>query len=268
MRHIKQLLVFVLTFVWSGLLPAQEFRVYTTVSRIVDAGESQPLGHSLTLFHSGKVYDFMEAVGEVVIYEPMNDRFLFLDGNYRVAELTLVELNQFRKSSESESQKYLANLNLDGSDQAKKQAAALEFQLHPKFDERFDVHNQRMRMTSEQMVYEIKTASSPNPDAAGQYLAYADMAARLNHILHPKALLPEPRLAVNSALRNRKRIPLTVNMRMRAEGDIHLQAEHQFSWELQAMDQRHITKWEQQINAKEAVKVSFRDYQRKLVTAK
>ena len=266
MSRFTHLLALVL--VCCSQLPAQEMRVYTTVSRIGEAGTSQPLGHSLTLFHSGKVYDFMEEVGEVVIYEPMNERFLFLDGNYRVAELTLVELNQFRKSSESESQKYLANLKLDGSDLAKKQAAALEFQLHPRFDERFDAHQQRLRMTSEQMVYEVKTASSPNPDAVVQYLAYADMAVRFNHILGPKALLPEPRMAVNSALRNRKRIPLVVDMRMRAEGNDHLQAEHKFSWELQAMDQRLITKWEQQINAKEAIKVSFRDYQRKLVTAK
>lgn len=267
MVHALKLLVLAIGVACCGLLPAQEMRVYTTVSSMGQAGEWKPIGHSLTLFHAGKVYDYMEDVGEVVVYEPMNDRFIFLDGNYRVAELSITELKQFMKSSEAKSQEYLANLQQDGSDSAKKQGTALDFQLRPHFDERFDAQDQRLRMLSEQMLYEVKTASSPDPEATRKYLAYADWAARLNHILHPEAMLPEPRLAVNAALRNRQRIPLTVDVRMRAEGDVHLQAEHQFSWELQAMDKRHITKWESLIGAKEAVKVSFRDYQRKLVTA-
>lgn len=262
------LLVLVLGFNSCGLLLAQEMRVRTTISRMDAGGQWKPFAYSLTLFHAGKVYDYMEDVGEVVVYEPTNDRFVFLDGNYRVAELTITELNQFLKSSEAESQKYLADLKQDGADDAKKQAAALAFQLHPQFDERFDSKEQRMRMNSELMNYLVKTGSSPNPDHAAKYLTYADWAARLNHILHPEALLPEPRLAVNAALRNRKRIPLTVELKMRAAGDVHLQAEHQFSWELQAMDKRHITLWESRMASKEAVWVSFRDYQRKLLTAK
>jgi len=268
MVRFLALLVLVLGFNSCGLLFAQEMRVRTTISRMEASGQWRPFAYSLTLFHAGKVYDYMEDVGEVAVYEPMNDRFVFLDGNYRVAELTITELNQFLKSSESESQKYLANLKQDGSDDAKKQAAALDFQLHPQFDERFDSKEQRLRMNSEQINYVVKTGSSPNPEHAAKYLAYADWTVRLNHILHPEALLPEPRLAVNAALRNRKRIPLTVELKTRSERDGHLQAEHQFSWELQAMDKRHITLWESRMSSKEAVRVSFRDYQRKLLTAK
>lgn len=267
MVRLLKLLVLGIALTSSGRLSAQEMRVYTTVSSMGEGGQWKPRGHSLTLFHAGKVYDYMEDVGEVVVYEPMKDRFIFLDGNYRVAELTITELSQFMKSSAAESQKYLATLKQDGSDSAQKQVAALEFQLLPHFDERFDAKEQRMRMISEQMIYEVKTAASPDPEAARKYLAYADWAARLNHILHPEAMLPEPRLAVNAALRNRTRIPLTVDLRIRKNGDIHLQAEHQFSWALQATDKRHITKWEDLIGSKDAVRVSFRDYQRKLVTA-
>ena len=265
---IQLVLVLVLSCCGSGLLHAQEMRVRTTISRMEDEGQWRPFAYSLTLFHAGKVYDYMEDVGEVVIYEPMNDRFILLDGNYRVAELTITELNQFLKSSEAESQKYLEKLAQDGSDQARKEVDTLKFSLHPKFDERFDAKDQRLRMSSDQMDYVVKTGSTPNPEQAMKYLAYADWAARLNHILHPKAMLPEPRLVVNSTLRNRKRIPLTVDLRMRNEGGLRLQAEHQFSWELQAIDKRHITQWENRISSKEAVKVSFRDYQRKLVTTK
>ena len=65
--------------------PAQDMRVYTTVSRKGTDGAWEPYSHSLTLLHAGKVYDFMEEVGEVVIYEPMDGRFIFLDSSYRMA---------------------------------------------------------------------------------------------------------------------------------------------------------------------------------------
>ncbi len=44
-------------------------------------------------------------------------------------------------------------------------------------------------------------------------------------------MLPEPRLAVNAALRQRKRIPLSVVRKLQAEGETDLKSEHQFSWE-------------------------------------
>lgn len=252
----------------AALCPAQDMRVYTTVSRMGTDGVWEPYSHSLTLFHSGKVYDFMEEVGEVVVYEPMNDRFIFLDGNYRVAELRIEELSQYLKASESESQKYLADLKTDVTDSSDKAKAALEFQLHPHFDQKFDARDQRLMMVSDQMIYELKTGACPNPDRALDYLAYADWAARLNHILHPKAMLPEPRLAVNSALRQRKRIPLSVTRKLKAEGETDLKSEHQFSWEFTAIDRQQMTLWENRISGKDAVWVSFRDYQKKLVTSK
>lgn len=266
---VRSLLLLILMFGASvcNTLLAQEMRVRTTISRKEPSGNWRPFAYSLTLFHAGKVYDYMEDVGEVVIYEPMNDRFVLLDGNYRAAELSITELNQFLKSSDAKAHEILAGLKRDGSDSSKKEAA-LEFQLSPHFDERFEAKEQRLRMNSEQIDYTVKTGACPNPDDALKYLAYADWAARLNHILHPESLLPEPRLAVNSALRNRKRIPLTVELKAQSESDIHLQAEHQFSWELQATDKRHITQWESRMKSKEAVWVSFRDYRRRLLTSK
>jgi hypothetical protein len=262
------LLILIIGTNYCNTLPAQEMRVTTTISRKEPNGNWRPFAYSLTLFHAGKVYDYMEDVGEVVIYEPANDRFVLLDGNYRATELSITELNQFLKSSDAKAHEYLAGLQRDGSDTAKKEAAALSFQLGPHFDERFDPKEQRLRMSSEQIEYTVKTGASPDPEDSMKYLAYADWAARLNHILHPESLLPEPRLAVNAALRNRKRIPLTVELKARSEGNLHLQAEHKFSWELQANDKRLIGRWEKLMTSKEAVWVSFRDYQRRLLTSK
>ena len=262
------LLILVIGTICCNTLPAEEMRVLTTVSRKEPSGKWRPFAYSLTLFHAGKIYDYMEDVGEVVIYEPKNDRFVLLDGNYRASELSITELNQFLKSSDAKAHEYLAGLQRDGSDTAKKEAAALSFQLEPHFEERFDAKEQRLRMSSEQIEYIVNTGASSDPEDAMKYLAYADWAAKLNHILHPESLLPEPRLAVNAALRNRKRIPLTVELKARSEGNLHLQAEHQFSWELQANDRRLIGQWEKLMGSKQAVWVSFRDYQRRLLTSK
>jgi len=81
-------------------------------------------------------------------------------------------------------------------------------------------------------------------------------------------MLPEPRLAVNAALRQRKRIPLSVVRKLQAEGETDLKSEHQFSWEFTAIDRQQMTLWESRISSKDAVWVSFRDYQKKLVTSK
>lgn len=249
-------------------LPAQDMRVRSTISQVDETGRFQPFAYILTLFHSGKVYDYMEDVGEVVIYEPMNDRFILLDGDYRVAFVSITEVNQFLKVSQAESDKYLSRLQQDGSDTARQQADALKFLMHPQFVERFDAKDQRLRMSSSQIDYTIKTGASPNPEQTLKYLAYADWAARLNHILHPEALLPEARLVVNASLRKRKRLPLEVELRFRSEKETPLRAEHQFSWELQATDKRQITLWEERVTSKEAVQLTFRDYQRKLLTSK
>jgi hypothetical protein len=50
---------------------AQDMRVYTTVRAVGENRQDSPiLAESLTLFHAGKTYDYMENVGEVIIYEP------------------------------------------------------------------------------------------------------------------------------------------------------------------------------------------------------
>ena len=42
---------------------------------------------ALTLFHAGRVYDYMEELGEVVILEPVHNRFTVLGPNYLAARV-------------------------------------------------------------------------------------------------------------------------------------------------------------------------------------
>ncbi len=247
---------------------AQELRVYTTVSRGEANSQLTEIGHSLTLFHNGKVYDFMEEVGEVVIYEPMNNRFIFMDGNYRASELKVEELRQFLKVAKSETQKYLGQLEQDGSPLAMKQANAIRFETAPTFQEKYEPAKQRLLLSSDLIRYDVTTTEGKDPQVVEKYLAYSDWFAKLNHILHSQSSSPEPRVVLNAALRTRGRLPLKVDRLMRIDGEVRLQAEHQYGWELQSTDQRHITKWEAQIESKDVMWVSFRDYQKKLLTSR
>lgn len=253
---------------YSENLSAQELRIYTTVRHGEADGQLKEIAHSLTLFHNGKVYDFMEDVGEVVIYEPMNNRFVFMDGNYRASELQVEELQQYLKVSQAETRKYLKQLDQDGSPLAQKQASAIRFEMTPTFTEKYDNTRQRLLLSSEIVRYEVTTTNAKDPQAVEKYLAYSDWFARLNHILHPQSSQPEPRLALNAALRKRGQLPLKVERLMRIESEVRLQAEHQYTWDLQSTDQRHITKWESQLESKDVVWVSFRDYQKKLITSR
>ncbi|MGH7199902.1 MAG: hypothetical protein ACREJB_04815, partial [Planctomycetaceae bacterium] len=56
-------------------LAAQEFRIYTRVYDASTTGEEPAVvTRSLSLFHAGKVYDYIDTLGEVTVFEPAQDR--------------------------------------------------------------------------------------------------------------------------------------------------------------------------------------------------
>src|SRR5688572_4319236 len=94
----------------AGIGPAagQDMSVYTTVSAVgKSSAKPEVIGRSLTLFHAGKVYDYMEDVGEVVILEPINNRFVILGSNYLASRVDQAELQQFLKVARREAEAYL-----------------------------------------------------------------------------------------------------------------------------------------------------------------
>src|SRR5207253_3265350 len=52
--------------------------------------------------------------------------------------------------------------------------------------------------------------------------------ARLNFLRHPQALCPEPRLALNEALRMRQMLPHNVTLHTSLKSGLHLRANHRF----------------------------------------
>ncbi len=261
-------------FVWASWIAAavaaapaaaQDMSVYTTVSLVGKSARPQIVARPLTLFHAGKVYDYMEDVGEVVIFEPIHNRFVVLGPNYLAARVEQAELEQFLKVAEIEAHNYLRELQSSRDRKQTRLAALLAFQLAPQFEERSEPD--RLRLTAPLMSYDVRTARLAAPQLTAQYLTYADWAARLNFVLHPQATYPEPRLRLNASLRHKGLVPTTVELTSRADSEARvLRAEHRFEFELQAADKSHINQWERLLESDRVQWVGFHEYQQRMIT--
>lgn len=259
--------------VWIGtaltLLPqmaaAQDMRVYTTVAA-VEENREQVVSHSLTLFHAGKVYDYMEDVGEVVILEPARNRFIILGGNYTATDVPFSEVHQFLDAAQSKADEYLEEVQKSGDANQLKRSLAIAFQMKPDLTARFNEAEQTLQIQGEFLTYQVHAAAAPSPEFLRQYLDYADWAARLNYVLHPHSAYPTARIRLDEELKERGVIPVTVELSAKLDQPVRLKARHDYRG-LQAIDRQLINRWEQQLLAPEIHWVSFHEYQQKLLTA-
>ena len=248
---------------------AQDLKVVTRLSsRDANTDRWQPVARSLTVFHGGKTYDWVETVSEVVIHEPAQGQFviLSLNGNKVATTVPYAELLNYLKVARAETVKYIDELQSQPRLASQRSLEALAFQLDPQFQEAFDRGTARLRLSSEFIHYDVETAAVERPRVLEQYLLWADWTARLNYVLHPQAVMPDVRLALNQALREHKRLPTQVSL-TRTIDDEHLRAEHTFGWELRSFDRESIAKWEKTRAAEDLRWVDLREYQQILVTA-
>ncbi len=251
---------------------AQDMRVYTTVSNQSRADAApKTVSHSLTLFHAGKVYDYMEEAGEVVIFEPVHHRFVILGKNYTATEVPFTEVNHAMESTKTEALKIIEQMRQKSGNQSNQIADIVQFQIDPKFDSFLDPNKKRFDMKANALSYSVKTAQVESPQFVRLYLDYADWAARLNFMLRPNATFPQARLQLNEALRKEELMPTQVDLQLKQAqtGEtIRLRAEHQFSWEFQSVDRRHISHWERQLRSNEIRWVTFQEYQQQLFVSR
>jgi len=248
---------------------AQDMRVYTTVSELTNPGSApRVLSHSLTLFHAGKVYDYMEEAGEVVIYEPVHHRFVILGKNYLATEVPFSEVNHSLDVTKSETTRMLEQMRNQGDERSLRLASLVEFQFAPEFETTLNEAEQRFVMQAEPLQYTVKTSRVESPQCIQQYLDYADWAARLNFVLRRNATFPAARLKLNDSLRQAQLLPTQVDLQFqqgpRAEL-MRFRADHQFSWEFQSVDRRLISHWERELRSNNIRWLSFPEYQQQLV---
>jgi hypothetical protein len=150
----------------------------------------------------------------------------------------------------------IGELENEGTKQSKREAESLQFLLDPGFEERFDEKQKRLVLSSPFYQYTVLGADTETPKVIETYLNYTDWMARLNYVLHP-SMMPGPRLMLNNSLRNKKLIPIEVDLKADLEDRFHLRAVHKIQWELTKQDRSLIHHWESLLNNKGMKHVSI-----------
>jgi hypothetical protein len=243
---------------------SQDIHVYTTVTD-EQGPQPQVVARSLSLFHGGKTYDYIDQVGEVIIFEPAARQFTLLNTRQMKAAHVLCEqlngqLKVARQTLEASLEDFPRQTDPALWDQ-------LQFQLSPKFQEERPQEGQ-LALRSESMRYQVRYVPMNTPEMVEKlqaYLNYADWTCRLNYVLHPGRIMPEPRLALNDALRKAQVMPTEVELIADVRDRIHLKAEHTIHLNLDEKDRELIHQWEQLLKSKELKILTFQEYQRAIL---
>ena len=252
---------------WSACF-GQGLRISTHVYDLEKAAApGQMVSSSLSLCHNGRIYDYIDAADEVVIFDPIERRFTILNNTRGLSTtLTFDEIRHKLESLEPRTTKYIQELRSMGTPSAERMADTITFQLHPKFEQSYDPMKETLVLSSPSLTYRVETRKWAEDDQVERYLAYADWTARLNFILHPNSLLPEPRIALNEALRSLNgRMPISVELDLRPGENLHLRATHQLTRNLSEDDHSRIAKWEVDLKSKHVHRVPFLSYQQSVL---
>lgn len=251
-----------------GTADAQDFRIVTTIRDLGAKNAQDTTFTTLTLFRQRKVYDYIDALGEVIIYEPGENQFTIL--NVRRLIATTVHFDEVKRllgARKPEIQRYVARLRANNDPIADDVASAFEFQLNPKFEEGYDGAKNQLVLSSPKCEYRVQCAEVDKPELTAQYLAYADWMAQLNSVLHPGAMFPEPRIELNRSLRRHSRLPVRVELNSKLDGNLHISADHKISFALENRDRTRITQWEAALTSPRITRTTFQSYQEMVLTA-
>lgn len=256
-----------------AVVHAQGLRVSTNVYDISTSdGKTPPqvVSTSLTLIHNGRVYDYVHSADEVVIFDPVGRKFTVLNTKRNLATRpTFDEIRHLLESLRPKTEDYINEQRASGNPDARRVAESLQFQLDPQFKNSFDPMKGLLVLSSPSFTYRVETRKWADPDQVEKYLAYTDWTARLNALLHPGSLFPEPRIALNEAIRKQKdRMPISVELDLRPNEQFRLKAEHQWTQQLSSEDHARIARWEESLNSGTIKDIPFRSYQQAMLVSK
>jgi hypothetical protein len=212
---------------------AGDFCIYSRV--FVDKGkkESPPPIESVTIFQSGRVYDFLDSPAEVTVFDPPGNKFVILDTERQLkTEVATSQIDEFVA-------------HLKDATQKRGIVPLLAFLAEPTFEEDFDPTTSELTMKSPWLTYRVKTVSPKLNDASDQYAEYANWQAKLNMLLRPGSLPLFTRLELNKALDRRGLLPTEVsqvrhNGQSGSRRDVTLRAEHRLQWRLLDAEQKRV----------------------------
>lgn len=175
-------------------------------SELFADGGDEPVARSLTLFHEGVAWDFLElpdaagksaVIGEIVLHDPARERVLVIDPARHVK--TQVDMIRLERLSVS-----LAKWARTNDDRLVRWAGG------PDFASGFTEHDDRIELVGPRVKYAVAYEEAPCIEAAGTYRQFADTAILLKALMQPGGIPPFPRLAVNRRLEDAGAIPREV----------------------------------------------------------
>jgi hypothetical protein len=255
----------------NSVASAQQFRVYTEVSvppQNPEPGKIQGevVARSLTIFHAGRVFDWLKTAGEVTIFEPAHKRFVIFNGRKMIkTTIDFKEIDRMLAAARDETRNHAERLLSRNDRAAQSIATSLQFQLNPKFKHSFEQRSLVLDLDSPKLEYHVNCGTTPIPKAVEAYMEYADWTAKLNHVMHPRSLYPAPRMKLNERLRQHKVLPVKVQLRVDFDQPLHLQADHRFAWQLEKIDKQSIQHWENKVGDPSLQSLKFRDYQKAIL---
>lgn len=271
-RHFRpvQVTLFVVTFLLGvAQASAQDFKIYTPVfdlkaeegtARAGQKPQRPIVARSVTYFHAGQAFDYIETEGEVLVYEPAAHRFTILHAERgMLTTITFEELNKMVKDAEINAQTHVLRSREEKLDNEAR-LNMIEFQIHPQFREVFNRSKNSLSLNSPLMSYHVKGVTMESPERLLAYLKYCDWMAKLNFVLHPHAPLPSPRLTLNESLRKQNLMPVEVTLKANIGPGIELRAEHQIQWQLGPKDRERIHVWQTLMSQEDIRHVPFSQF--------
>jgi len=215
--------------------------------------EQEPSSRSTTIFQFSLVCDFMEQPPETIVFDVAAKKFTLLNLQNRTrAELTCEQLS-------------ILTDRLQQSAVEKSKDPVIKFLAAPKFDERFDEQSGELTLSSPLVEYRVKLLPETDAAVLEHYRLFADWYAKLNALLTPVYRPPFGRLAVNSALAERRSLAGSVELKIASGKDAQqgfsvMRSEHRISRQLTADDAQRVAQTKQQLQ--QIKLVDFRQYRK------
>jgi hypothetical protein len=227
LTSISLALVVFTTFGNASLSFAQEIRIETEVFSEDDA--EKPLSHTVTLFDTNTVYDFVEAPEQVAVFRAPTPnhggQFILLDMNTQCR--TEISTERIGKLIDK-----ITKWAADEKD------PLMKFSAHPKFKKSFDSESGVLSLTSDLWEYHVATMPADNAKALAKYREFIDWYTRLNTMMNSTPP-PGPRLELNSSLEKYGVMPVEIRRTLKANKSV-LRATHLFSWRLSRDDRARL----------------------------
>ncbi|MFM1902300.1 MAG: hypothetical protein RLZZ440_200 [Planctomycetota bacterium] len=227
-------------------------------SELFVGSAAEPVARSLTLFHEGVAWDFLELpaadaadaepmqLAEIVLHDPARERIVVIDPVRRLkTEIPLIRLERLSVS--------LARWARESDDRLVRWAGG------PDFSPGIEDAEGQLELAGPRVRYAVAHVEAPSPEAAETYRRFADTAILLKALLQPGGIPPFPRLALNERLQDEAAIPAEVTLEIEpragllAGGTDRFRSVHRSHPRLLAADQARLDEARRSVAAAERV---------------